>query len=589
MGLSRNFAQGRERAIDYLLPADLVVEHPLKKNPPASDCRWMNGATLALVCLGLYLPLFWQLPLLRSEAMYALIPKEMLAAGSWLTPTLNGVPYLDKPQMLYWLSLVSYKLLGVSDWSARIPTLAMAIGEVWLTYLIGRRLIGQFAAWMGGFVLLTCIGFFVLHLQILTDHLITLSLLVALYCLLRWQETPGRRWSTLFFLALVAGFLSKGFIGMLFPVLIGLIYAWQLRDRHLLKLLFPLWGIALAVILLVAWAVASEAANPGYLKFQIVNEQVMRFLGRRQPPDINGFTIMGFWLFLGIWLMPWTFILPSALYRLWLATRPGREVEPPARLLIIWAAVILVFFTVSSSRIEYYSLPAFPALALLLGWRIKRFLETAGDRVVPWSLLALGLLGLSLLVLLPYLERVCVNNRREFCGMVSLLSPIAWRVSWFIPAAAVVGAGAGLMGRPRLALTSYGMLALGIALFTFQSFAIMNPMLCDKQAGEYVRQYASDRDILIMGPIEEFESGASLEYYARRHILMVKRDGLPQFPYPVDPDANYIISPERLKELWEGPQKVFLLLDDATPPESCLRGATTLLTLPGKRLLVNRP
>ncbi len=549
----------------------------------------MNGATLALVCLGLYIPLFWQLPLLRSEAMYALIPKEMLAAGSWLTPTLNGVPYLDKPHLLYWLNLVSFKLLGVSDWSARVPTLAMTLGEVWLTYHIGRRLIGQMAAWMGGFILLTCIGFFVLHLQILTDHLITLSLLAALYCLLRWQETPGRRWPTLFCLALVAGFLSKGFIGLLFPVLIGLINAWQLRDRRLPRPLLSPSGVALAVILLVAWAAASEAANPGYLKFQIVNEQVMRFMGRRQPIDINGFTITGFWLFLGIWLMPWTFILPSALYRFWLATRPGRELEPAARLLIIWAAVILVFFTVSSSRIEYYSLPAFPALALILGWRIKRFLETAGDRAVPWSLLALGLLGLSLLVLLPYLERVCVDNRREFSGMVCLLSPIAWRASWFIPAAALVGAGAGLLGRPRLALASYGVLALGIAIFTFQSFAIMNPVLCDKQAAEYVCQHGTDRDILIMGPIEEFEYGASLGYYAQRHILMVQRDGLPQFPYAVDPASDYIIPPQRLKDLWEGPKKVFLLLDDATPPESFLRGATTLLTLPGKRLLVNHP
>lgn len=549
----------------------------------------MNGATLALVCLGLYLPLFWQLPLLRSEAMYALIPKEMLAAGSWLTPTLNGVPYLDKPHLLYWLSLVSFKLLGVSDWSARMPTLAMTMGEVWLTYLIGRRLIGQMAAWLGGFILLTCIGFFVLHLQILTDHLITLSLLAALYCLLRWQDRPARRWSTLFFLALVAGFLSKGFIGLVFPVLIGLIYAWQLRDRRLLKLLVSPPGIALGVILLIAWGVGSELANPGYLKFQIVNEQIMRFLGRRQPPDINGFTITGFWLFLGIWLMPWTFILPSALCRFWPATRPGREVEAPARLLIIWAAVILVFFTVSSSRIEYYSLPAFPPLALILGWRIERYLETPGDRVIPWSLIALGLLGLSLLVLLPYLERVCVDNRREFSGMVSVLSPIAWRASWFIPAAALAGAGAGLLRRPRLAVASYGVLALSIAIFTFQSFASLTPVLCDQQAAEYVRQHASDQDILIMGPIEEFEYGASLEYYTRRHILMVKRNGLPQFPYPVDPALNYIISPERLKELWQGPKTVFLLLDDATPPEPFMQGTTAVLTMPGKRLLVNHP
>ena len=92
-----------------------------------------------------------------------------------------------------------------------------------------------------------------------------------------------------------------------------------------------------------------------------------------------------------------------------------------------------------------------------------------------------------------------------------------------------------------------------------------------------------------MGPIEEFEYGASLEYYAQRHILMVKRHGLPQFPYPVAPAADYLISPERLQELWQGPKKVFLLLDDATPPDPFLHGAMAVLTLPGKRLLVNHP
>ncbi len=365
------------------------MERPL--TPPAADARWLNGVTLALVCLGLYLPLFWQMPLLRSEAMYALIPQEMLAAGSWLTPTLNGAPYLDKPHLLYWLQLLSYKLLGVSEWSARVPTLAMTVGEVWLTYLIGRRLVGRLAAWLGGFILLTCIGFFVLHLLILTDHLITLSLLAALYALLRWEAQPGFRWTALFFLALVAGFLSKGFIGLVFPGLIGLLYAWHLRERRLLRLFFSPVGLGLTVMLLVAWGWATELANPGFLKFQIVNEQIMRFLGRREPPDVNSFTVAGFYVFLFIWLMPWAFILPEALYRFWQATRPGREVGAAGRLLLIWVLVILGFFTLSSSRIEYYSLPAMPALALILGWRIKRYLDTPGDRVIPWTLLALGL------------------------------------------------------------------------------------------------------------------------------------------------------------------------------------------------------
>ena len=154
----------------------------------------------------------------------------------------------------------------------------------------------------------------------------TLSLLAALYGLLRWEAQPGFRWTALFFLALVAGFLSKGFIGSGLSRLDRPLYAWHVRERRLLGLLFSPGGIILAAILLVAWGWATESAIPGFLKFQVVNEQIMRFLGRREPPDVNSFTLAGFYVFLGIWLMPWTFILPSALYRFWPATRPGREV-----------------------------------------------------------------------------------------------------------------------------------------------------------------------------------------------------------------------------------------------------------------------
>jgi hypothetical protein len=88
--------------------------------------------------------------------------------------------------------------------------------------------------------------------------------------------------------------------------------------------------------------------------------------------------------------------------------------------------------------------------------------------------------------------------------------------------------------------------------------------------------------------IEEFELGASLAFYARRPILMVQRHGLPRFVYPVDPESNYLISPTRLKELWQGPQRVFLLVDNASPSGPYLKDAQVALARGGKRLLVNR-
>jgi hypothetical protein len=114
------------------------------------------------------------------------------------------------------------------------------------------------------------------------------------------------------------------------------------------------------------------------------------------------------------------------------------------------------------------------------------------------------------------------------------------------------------------------------------------PAFSDQIPGLWLRQHGAPQDLVVMEQIEEYEYGASLAFYAGRPILMVKRHGLPQFPRPVPPAKDYLITPERLQNLWQGPARVFLLIDDATPPEPWLQGTEVPLALPGKRLLANR-
>jgi hypothetical protein len=550
---------------------------------------WLAGFSLVALGLAIYLPALTRIPLIRAEAMYALIPQEMLACHHWLTPTLNGASYLDKPPLLYWLNLFVYQIFGVSDVVARLPVLLCALGEIWLTYLIGLRLFeSRRAAWLSGFILATSAGFFALHLQILTDHLITLTLAASLYFLLRWQEQPVFRWVVLFYLALVVGFLSKGFIGLIFPLLIVALYAWHVGQPRLPYLLFSPRGLVLLGLLAVPWFVAAEQAHPGFLKAQFVNEQILRFVGQRQPQDTYPFSITGFWVFLGLWLIPWTVLLPEALYRFLRETASGAVQVRRGRLLVIWAGMIMAFFTLSSGRIEYYSLPALPPLALILGWRTDRYLSTPRDRTLPLALIVIALLGLATLPLLPSLERLCGDNRREFIGMFCLIYPIAWPVSFVIPALALAGVFLGWR-RPRATLACYSVLALVLLFFNFETLSVLSPHLSDYLPGKYLRQQAGPQDLVVMESIEEFEYGASLAFYSGRRILMVRRHGFPQFPYPVAPEENYLISAEQLKDLWQGPQRVFLLVDDATAPEPYLAKAPVALAVKGKRLLVNRP
>jgi 4-amino-4-deoxy-L-arabinose transferase-like glycosyltransferase len=548
--------------------------------------KWA-GISLILLCLTIYLVPVTQYPLNRGEGMYARIPQEMLATGHWLTPTLNGARYLDKPPLLYWINLLGYKILGVSGETVRLPTLALTLGEIWLTYLIGLRLLGPRAAWLGTFVLFSCIGFFTYHIQILTDHLITLALVGALYTFLRWQEQGAFRWVVLFYLAMVAGFLSKGFIGLVFPILICSIYAWQQGQARLSSIFRPSWGMALALVLILPWFVFAEQANPGFLRHQIINEQIMRFLGQRQPPNVHSFPLLWFWFFLLLWLMPWAVLLPEALYRFWRDTGSGAA-DRRGRLLIIWAAVILGFFTLSPSRLEYYSLPALPALALILGWRADRCLKDSHDRKLAWGLVTVSLLGLGILLLLPLLEQLFAEYRREFIGMCTLVKPTALWSTCLIPALGLLGAWVGWR-RPWLTFLSYGTLALVCLYFTYQTLVILSPLISDKIPGEYLRLRAGPEDLVVMEGPEELEHGASLAFYSRCRILMVKRHGFPQFTFSVPPTEDYLITPEHFQELWLGPRMVFLLVDSATPTDPSLTGAPLAWNLHGKRLLVNRP
>ena len=266
------------------------------------------------------------MPLIRPEAMYAQIPLEMLESGDWLTPRLNSARYFDKPPLFYWINLIAYQIGGISDNSVRLATFGIGLGEVLATLVLGMLLFSRLTGWLAGLILLTCIGFFALHVQMLVDHLITLTLSWSIYFLWQWRRQQTTMSMAGFYLCLGLGVMSKGMIGFFFPLAIGGLFSLWTRDARFWRFfLNPYAWIALLAALL-PWFGLMELHNPGFLKFHLVNEQINRFLGHRYPPDIRSFSLPGFWLFTLVWLMPWTPFLPAALSALrpkhWLLPEP---------------------------------------------------------------------------------------------------------------------------------------------------------------------------------------------------------------------------------------------------------------------------
>jgi 4-amino-4-deoxy-L-arabinose transferase-like glycosyltransferase len=329
----------------------------------------MLGAA-ALLCTVLWFALLAQRPLFDpDEGRYAEIPREMLVRGDWVIPHLNDLVYLEKPPLQYWLTAITYRYLGQSEFTARLCTGIAGYLSLLAVYFTGRRLWGG-AAGIRALLFTAASSLFVLlgH-QLTLDMMLSLWLTVALGCFLAAQanrERSGwRSWMLGCWGAMALAVLTKGLVGVLIPAAsVGFYLLWQ-RDWMLLRRLNIRWGAPLFAAIALPWFVLAARANSSFLKFFFVREHLQRFLTpiehRTQP----------WWFFapvLIVGILPW---LPQALRAL---TTPSADPAPrgqfdPRRLLWVWCVFVLVFFSCSDSKLIPYILPAVPALALLCAGR----------------------------------------------------------------------------------------------------------------------------------------------------------------------------------------------------------------------------
>lgn len=318
------------------------------------------------------------------DAVQAQIARNMLTSGDWVTPRLDGVVYLEKAPLVYWLIAGSYEVFGVHDWSARIPIALSAIALAWVTAVFGIWAFGRRAGLYAGLCVATCVGLFLFTRILIPDVMITLTVALAMWAFLRAlddKEPHPRFWAAVLAVNLGLGLLLKSLIGIVFPIAAGLIYLYatrQLFSAAAWKRLHPFAGALIVLAVAVPWHVLATIRNPpyfaftlhsgpgqyhGFLWFFFVNEQLLRFLNLRYPRDYDTVPRLYFWLFHLLWLFPWSVYLPAVFK---LSFKPTDRAGRARLLALCWVGFILIFFTFSTTQ-EYYSMPAYPALALLLG------------------------------------------------------------------------------------------------------------------------------------------------------------------------------------------------------------------------------
>jgi 4-amino-4-deoxy-L-arabinose transferase-like glycosyltransferase len=343
----------------------------------------------------------WIRPLaMPDEGRYVGVGWEMLRSGDWLVPTLNGMPYFHKPPLFYWISAASMSIFGANEWAARLAPALAATCAAWALFLFVRRWVDARSGRAVVLVLLTTPLFFAgaqfaNHDQLVATW-IAVAVLAAAHAVLACEAGQPYRGALLVaFAAAALGVLSKGLIGAVLPALVVIV--WALASGRPRALLFIVWVPGLALFLLIAapWFVAMQMRYPGFFDYFFVHQHFQRFTrssGFNNPQPA--------WFFvqvLALLTLPWFVWIYRACRRSYVIDPARRDVRI---LMWVWLLVVLVFFSLPTSKLIGYILPAVLPLVFLLadGMRLALAGRSHGPIVERWLLAAAGLLCVGAVV-----------------------------------------------------------------------------------------------------------------------------------------------------------------------------------------------
>jgi 4-amino-4-deoxy-L-arabinose transferase-like glycosyltransferase len=603
--------------MEYPIPADLQ-----------NDRGGRRGLSLYLVILliasAIYVGCMVSPPSLMDDvdSVQAQISRTMLDTGDWVTARIDGVSYLEKSPLNYWLVAGVFRVLGPQDWAARVPGVLSAIALSLVTCAFGIWAFGKQAGFYAGLCISTCVGLFLFTRILIPDVMLVLTITVAMWSFLRVldpQEAHPRAWAAVMAASIGTGFLLKSMIALVFPAAAAVIYLCitrQIFSWDVWKKLRPFSGLAIGIAIAAPWMVLATLRNPptfawtlhsgpgeyhGFLWFYLVNEQVLRFLNMRYPRDYATVPRFWFWALHLVWLFPWSVYFPAvAKLSFHPVDRAGR-----ARLLALcWIGFILVFFTFSTTQ-EYYSMPCYPALALLLG----SAMAAGGDWIrrgtralaVICGLAALACVGLLVAVrgvptpgdisagLLAHTQ-ASKYSLGQF-GLLTIDTFAYLRMPLAVAALAfMVGAVASVLTTGRRAFLAAALMM--ILFFHAARLALVDfdPFLSSRAIAETL-QRAPDGPLILNG---QYYVYSSVVFYTNKNVLILngRVNNLVYGSYaPGAPDV--FIDDAQFKKLWSSPERRYIV---TTGPKVAhleeLVGAPALILLQevgGKSLFTNLP
>jgi 4-amino-4-deoxy-L-arabinose transferase-like glycosyltransferase len=597
---------------------------------------------LLLVFAAVHFAALFAPPLLDdADATHAVAAQYMARSGDWVTLKVDGIRYLEKPPLPYWLAAADYHLFGFNVFATHLPLSLGVLGLAFLAWAWGRRAYGDRAAFYAALSILTSVGVFLFTRIFIPEVLLTLLLAFAFYNFLIGleDEKPSRFYLT--WAALGLAMLAKGLVSPVFFFLAAVPYLWFTGDWRRWREFRLASGLLLFLVIAAPWHILAGLRNPGaghpvgnipamgnvhgFFYFYFINEHVLRFLGKRYPVDYNKLPFLLYWSLHLVWLFPWSIYLPVVLRRAWAARTRWDFVSARSALfrvrtnvlLTIYAAVILLFFSLSTNQ-EYYTFPVyFPLLLLTAGalageeaeissqWLNAGQAVLAAVGVVAAIALGYGLWssrslpsGSDIGALLAH--RDVAGYTLSMAHLFDLTGPSFAALR--LPAGlAAVGLLLGpitswVLRRQRhhfeatvsVAFTSaVFLIAAHIALVRFE------PMLSSRAMADTINHIAprgTDATLILYGDVAD---GSSLLFYTQRQALLVNgrlSSVLWGSNYPDAP--RVLISDRDLLALWgAGPRRFLFVPGDARAHVDGLLGrrAYLLQELSDKALFTDRP
>lgn len=564
-----------------------------------------------------------------ADSTHAEAAREMLVSGDYITLHVNGVRYLEKAPLPYWLVAFCFRIFGINEFAARLPMafsvlLLGLLGLVW-----GRRAFGERAAIYAALFVYTSAGVFLFTRVMIPDVLLSLLIAASLYFFLIALEPDGQAWQWYAGYACMAlGVLTKGLIALAFPGGAAVLYLVLTGEWRRWPEFRIVSGLALFLLIAAPWHILAGLRNTGgqgghgFFWFYFVNEHFLRFLGRRYPRDYNKLPWALYWSLHLVWLFPWSLYLPAAIRTVMDERRAPRRGDFAARSrLLCWilAGVVLIFFAISTNQ-EYYTFPAYFPLLMLLADGIARSeasdcadgVRKGGLRVSTAVLAVVGLAASATLLTglwqsrhLPFepdIGTVLAKHDMDTDTLstshmldLSYASFAALRLPAALAAVALMVAPllSLLLRRKRRHYAVTWTLAVGMAMFLVAAHIALGrfgPYLSSKDLAREIaaRERPGDR-VMIYG---DQAFGSSLLFYLRRPIELVEGRTTSMWFGSTFPDAPHIyLSNADLQRDWTGPQRLFLFV----PPQlkatvdALLPAKFVVAEISGKYVYSNHP